>query len=123
MRWTADARPMLLILARSVGLVGAFSTAVLWLVFVFFNPYLSPDQAPDPGPYVMGAMMVLLSVAAAWAVLKLRTGILFLAFAASFVPVGFYVLLTPSIFKWIGVCNLLYLVAGLLMLGARPRVD
>ena len=28
-------------------------------------------------------------------------------------------LLTPSIFKWIGVANLLYLVALLLMVGAR----
>ncbi len=111
---------LLLILARLAGLLGALAAAALWIVFMFFNPYASPNQSPDPelGLYVMATMMILLAAAVAWAVVNVKPLILLGAFIGSFVP-GFYVLLTPSIFKWIGVANLLYLVALLLILGAR----
>lgn len=86
---------------------------------MFFNPYYYPDQGFDLGPYAMAIIMILLAVAAAWAALHVKPLILFGAFVGSFMPAGFYVLLTPSTFKWIGVANLLYLVALLLMAGAR----
>jgi hypothetical protein len=38
-----------------------------------------------------------------------------IAFAVSFVPVGFYLLGTPSIFAGIGLANLLYCVAATLL--------
>jgi len=36
-------------------------------------------------------------------------------FGALFVPIGLYLLFTPGIFRWIGIFNLLYLLASLLM--------
>jgi len=110
---------LLLILARSAGLLGALTAAVLWAVFIFFNPYYSPDQGFNLAPYATAIMMILLAVAAAWATLHVRPLILLVAFVGSFAPAGFYVLLTPSIFKWIGVADLLYLIALLFMGGAR----
>lgn len=119
MRFASAARLVLLVLARLIGLAGALSATVLWSIFIFFNPYYSPDQGSDPGPYVKATMMILLAIAASWATTKLEAGVLFLAFLASF-PIGLYVMLTPSIFKWVGVCNLAYLVALVLILAARP---
>ncbi len=69
---------------------------------------------------MLAALMIVLALAAAWASLNTKPLILLFAFVGSFVPSGFYMLLlTPSPFKWIGVGNLLYLVAGLLMLSSR----
>jgi hypothetical protein len=109
---------LLLILARSIGLVGALSSIVLWVTFLFFNPYSSPDQGFDLGPYVTAVMMIMLAVAAAWAVLEIDPLILLAAFVGSF-PFGFYLMGTPSVLKWTGVCNLLYLVALVLIVGVR----
>ena len=110
---------LLLGLARLTAFAGVLSTVVLWIVFMFFNPYYSPDQSFDLGPYAMATMMILLAAAVAWAVVNVKPLILFGAFVGSFMPMGFYVLLTPGVFSWIGVANLLYLVALLLILGAR----
>ena len=110
---------LLVILARLICLAGALAAIVLWVVFMFFNPYSSPEQGFDAGPYFMAVMMILLAVATVWAALNFEPLILLGTFVGSFAPAGFYVLLTPSIFKWIGVCNLLYLVALVLMVGAK----
>lgn len=109
---------LLLVLARSAGLVGALSSVVLWVTFLSFIPYSSPVQGFDSGPYVTAAMMVVLAVAAAWAVVKIKPIILLGAFVGSF-PFGLYLMGTPTVLKWTGVCNLLYLVALVLILGAR----
>jgi hypothetical protein len=63
--------------------------------------------------------MVVLALTAAWASLYGKPLVLLLAFVLSFVPFGLYMLGTPGAFFWIGVADLLYLFAALLLVGAR----
>ena len=112
---------LFLALGRLVGLAAALSAITLYVVLVFFNPYVtSPGQGEaDVMPHVVVALMVALALTAAWASLRGKPLVLVLAFILSFVPFGLYMLGTPGVFLWIGVADLLYLFAALVLAGAR----
>lgn len=95
--------------ARLSGLLTSIGVLGLYLVFVFFNPY-RPGSLTLP----IVAMMVLALVgalAAWWAKPYLMLAI----FLVTFVPVGLYMLGTPGLFKWIGILQLVFLLASILM--------
>ena len=101
--------------------MGALSAIALYAVFVYSNIYLfslDPDK-PWPLWYVMVGLMVALALVAAWASLNTKALILVLAFIFSWasVPYGLYVM--ADVFIWIVFANLLYLVAALLLAGAK----
>jgi hypothetical protein len=112
---------LFLVLGRLTGLVAALSAVALYAVLVFFNPYVSsPGQGgADVVTHVVVALMVVLALTAAWASLYGKPLVLVLVFVPSFVPFGLYMLGTPGVFFWIGVANLLYLFAALLLVGAK----
>lgn len=103
--------PPVLQAARWLGLAAAVGTVLLYGQLIFFNPY--SDQGLSPNTYGLAILMSLVALLAAWASLKLKAPLLVAAFLISFFPVGLYLLGTPGLFRWIGVCNLLYLVTGL----------
>jgi hypothetical protein len=104
---------------RLIGLTGAGLTLLLYGGFVFFNPYSDQRLAPDV--YGVAIFMSLLALLAGWAALKSKPGWLLVAFLLSFFPVGLYLLGTPGLFRWIGVGNLLYLLAGLSLILFRGQ--
>jgi hypothetical protein len=110
-----------LVLGRSVGSAAALSAIALYAVLAFFNPYASsPGQGGADGmTYAIVALMVVLALMAAWASLFGKPLVLLLAFLFSFLPFGLYMLGTPGVFFWIGVADLLYLLAALLLVGSR----
>jgi hypothetical protein len=112
---------LFLVLGRLAGLLAALSAIALYAVLVFFNPYVSsPGQGgTDVTTHVVVALMVVLALTAAWASLYGRPLVLVLTFLLSFVPFGLYMLGTPGVFLWIGVADLLYLLAALLLAGAN----
>ena len=105
---------LLLTFARLLGLGAAALVALLYGVMLFFNPY--PTDGITSGTYIVGALMILLALLAAWGALTLQPLLLLLAFGGSFVPVGYYLLGTPGVFAGIGVADLGYAVAGAIML-------
>lgn len=105
---------------RVIGLGAALLTILLWGVFLIFNPYT--DQHITTGTYRVAAAMSLLALLVAWASLKTRPAPIILAFLASFIPVGLYMSGTPGIFRWLAVCNLLYMLAAIgMVIGQRRR--
>lgn len=101
---------------------GAFSAAVvLGLTAIFFlrNPY-SPE-ALTGGTLLMGLMALLAFIAGASALTK-RPGPLLFVFVFSFVPVGTYLIVTPGVFRWIGVADLGYLVAAVCLVSGRVQL-
>jgi hypothetical protein len=82
-------------------------------VLLYFNPYVKTEPKVDLSP------TVLLMVAAAFlgivASVMARPLWMLIVFCVSFFPMGFYLLGTPGIFKWIGVCNIGFLVSAVLM--------
>jgi hypothetical protein len=106
-------------LIRLIGLTGAGLTLLLYTCFVFFIPY--SDQALYPDVYGVAILMSLLALLAGWAALKFKPGWLLAAFLLSFFPVGLYLLGMPGLFRWIGLGNLLYLLAGLSLILYRRQ--
>ena len=115
----------ILALGRLVGLAGALSAIALYAVFVYFNLYLF--SLYPAGPWVMWyaivGLMVALALVAAWASLNAKVLVLLLAFVFSWasVPYGLYVV--ADVFIWIVFANLLYLMAALLLVGAKVSAD
>ena len=111
----------ILVLGRLVGLAGAFSAIALYAVFAYFNLYLFSLDPAGPWPlwYVIVGMMVALALVAAWASLNAKVLVLLSAFIFSYasVPYGLYVM--ADVFIWIVFANLLYLMAALLLVGAK----
>jgi hypothetical protein len=83
---------------------------------------VASDSAPvKAGTYVIAALMIGLSsfgAMSSWKARPLRMGGVA---AASFVPVGLYALGTPGIFQFIGVSNLLLLLAAVALRESRDR--
>ncbi|MEJ2557013.1 MAG: hypothetical protein P8186_12430 [Anaerolineae bacterium] len=102
---------------RWIGLLASAGTIGFWVIFIFLNPYST--QATTRESLAIISLMVglaLLGIVAAW---KTKPYLMLAVFAVSFIPVGFYVLGTPGIFRWIGIFNVLFFASSLLMLGDR----
>jgi hypothetical protein len=108
----------ILVLGR---LVGSLSAIVLYAVFVYFNLYpFSLDPAgPWPLWYVIVGLMVALALVAAWASLNAKALVLLLAFIFSWTSVPYGLFVMADVFIWIVFANLLYLMAALLLVGAK----
>jgi hypothetical protein len=99
--------------SRVLGFGAAAGYVVLYAAFLLVS---SGAEGVGEGVYVVGAIMISLALVAALGALWESPLLLFGAFAASFYPVGYYFLGSPGAFFWLGVCGLLYPLAGALML-------
>ena len=97
----------LLNLARAVGLAAACTAMVMYGVAF----------AGEPTP--VGAALMVLTLAGAWALLMVRPLVLVVVFFASFFPFGLYLAFVPGYLRWVALCDVLYLVSAGLMLVAR----
>ena len=100
------------LVGRVVGCGAALGATALWAVFLFGNPY----DAPARGRLLLfGSLMMLASTVSAVAAALGAHLAMYLLFFACFFPVGLYVLMSPGLFRSIGLLNLLYLVSAMLM--------
>jgi len=114
-REAVSSKKFMLNFTRFTGLVASVGTFSLYIVLVFFNPY-SPGDLTAP----IIAMMLVTIIGGIVAVFA-QPYLMLACFGVSFIPIGFYMLGTPGIFRWIGIFNLLYLVASGLMIVAKRK--
>ncbi len=111
-------------IATFFGLMAALGSVLLWLMFLFINPY--SNAAISGLTYIIALTMCSLSVLGIFASLKTRLYLMYLVFLGS-LPFGLYFLLTPGVFKWLGVLCMLYLVSAIVMTlnkaNARPEPE
>lgn len=102
-----------------IGLFASIGSIILWILFVFFNPY---THEPVERDVLLNTLLTLCFPAcvALLATLIKRPSLMFIAFVWS-LPISLYTAMTPSIFKWFGLTCLLYLVAGLLMINKDKK--
>jgi hypothetical protein len=101
---------------RAIQLLGTgawLGSIALLIVFLWFNPYSSSGLTV--GSAVVVTIMIALGVLGVYGMWTRRPGLLYLVVVLSFCPVGFYFLLTPGIFRAIGILNLLALLAAILL--------
>jgi hypothetical protein len=101
--------------ARVLGLTASLGLILLWSWAAYFRP----PERDGQGFYANVVVMVALAIAAFSASLLGRPVVLLVAMAASFVPVGLYTLGLPSLFRVIGILDVLGILAGGLMISAR----
>jgi hypothetical protein len=109
----------MLTLSRLVGLAASVGVISLWSIFSFLNPY--GYEGMSSAVYLIAALMIVLGVVGIVAVLTERSRLMVAVFVLSFVPIGFYLLGAPGLFRWIGIFNILFLLSGLVMLALRHK--
>jgi len=107
----------MLTLSRTIGLFTLLGIIGLYITLAFFNPYAAGGMTL---PIVA---MMFLACTGVIAVLKARPYIMLGISLALFVPIGFYTLGTPGIFRWIGILNLLLVMASLMTWKAQPAKE
>ena len=103
-----------------IGYIAPSVSILLWIVFLFFNPYASSDSAVPFGTRLIGCGMIALAILAILAAYFRSPWLMYLSFALS-LPMGLYMLASPSIFCLIGISTLFYLVSGIGMHKSRER--
>ena len=99
-----------------LGAASGIGAAVLWSVMI--SGLASQVQLTGIS-LVVAFIMILLAMAAVIASLQQHGGVLIVLFFTSFFPVGLYLLVAPHWLRWVGVCNIGYLIAGLLIRSGR----
>jgi hypothetical protein len=102
--------------AASLGVFASTARLLLWLVLAAISR--SYPQSTTSETWLRIAEMIALAVVGLLASLKKWPLLMLAVFLASFFPVGLYMLGVPSVFRLIGVADLLYLVATVWLLVA-----
>jgi len=97
---------------RLLGTCAAAAAAVLWVMFLFANPYAPPAQGRA---LTFGGLMMLSAIVAAAAAIRGAHLGMYLLFFVSFFPVGGAALTGPGLFSAIGWLNLVYLAAAVIV--------
>ena len=103
---------------RALGALSGAVTSVLWMYAVWF---------PSEGISMAGAsvavawLMALLAVVAVIASVKGHHVVLFIAFLASFLPIGAFLLYVRDWPRWIGILNVVLLLASVLIWQSARR--
>lgn len=105
-------------LGRAAGLLASLLTSGLWLVFLYSAPVT--ESGASAATFFVVLLMVAIATLGLLAAWRNRPYLMLAVFVFSFFPMGLYLLATPALYRWIGVFDFLFLVAGVLMvLGAR----
>jgi len=96
----------------AIGLIASLGTLVFWFILLFINPYGGKIELDSLVPI---SFMVILALIGLFSSLRLKSTVMFAVFILSFIPFGYYMLLTPGIFKWIGIFSAMYLPSAILM--------
>ena len=103
---------------RTLGVAASLAIVILWAVFLL-------RESGAPGATVMTSnvaifmlLIGLIGLGASW---RAKPVGMLIAFAASFLPVGLYVLVSEGFYRLIGVADLLLLAGALLLLREYER--
>jgi len=97
---------------QAIGALSGFGACLLWMMAVWFP---ASELRLTGISLVVALLMILASITAVIASLKAHGGVLIFLFVVSFFPVGLYLIGVPHWYRWIGIFNLGYLLAGVLI--------
>jgi hypothetical protein len=103
---------------RALGALSGAVTSILWMYAIWFP---SPEISMSGVSVAVAWLMAMLAIFAIIASVKSHPVVLFVAFLASFLPVGAYLLYVRDWPRWIGVLNLALLAASILLWQSARR--
>lgn len=110
-----NATPSYSLLYKTGQIIGAVAGALsclLWMA-TLWDP-ASPFSF-SPASFVVVFWMILIAIIAVIASIKGNSTMLLVMFVVAFLPIGLYVIAVPHWIRWVGLANLGYLIAGLLL--------
>ncbi|MCR4300808.1 MAG: hypothetical protein NUV51_04290 [Sulfuricaulis sp.] len=100
------------LVGQVIGAASGIGACGSWLVAMWFP---SSDLTLSGASFAVAFMMALLAIGAVIASIRGHSSVLMVLFFASLFPVGIFLLTVPHWLQWIGVLNLGYLMAALLI--------
>jgi hypothetical protein len=104
---------------RALGALSGAVTSILWMYAIWFP---SPEIGMSGVSVALAWFMAMLAIFAIIASVRGHHVVLFMAFLASFLPVGAFLLYVRDWPRWIGVLNLALLVASILLWQSARRI-
>lgn len=99
-------------LGQMTGVVAGVLSCLLWMA-AMWDP-ASPFSL-KPASMLVVFLMILIAILAVIAAIKGNGAMLLVLFVVAFLPIGLYVIGVPHWIRWVGLTNLGYLIAGLLL--------
>jgi hypothetical protein len=99
-------------LGQIVGITSGIAAAMLWMLSIW-DP--ASGFSFSYASFAVVLVMTLIAIFAVIASIKGHGTVLIVLFAISFFPIGLYVLAVPYWLRWVGLANLGFLVAALLI--------
>ncbi len=100
--------------AKWLGVGSAIIALILWIV-VAYQTHFYPDVITKD-TWIVIAVMILLAILGVTAAFTEKPFLMILIFLLLFFPVGLYMLGIPSIFKLIGLSNLIFLISSIVII-------
>ena len=104
-------------LGQTIGIVSGAVAAILWMMSLW-----SPETSFtfNIASTAVVLFMMVLAVIIIVASLKAHATVMIVIFGISFFPIGLYVLGVPHWIQWVGMANIGYLLAGVLIWRFKP---
>jgi uncharacterized membrane protein len=103
---------------RTLGVAASLAIVILWAVFLLREGGAPGTTIMTSNVAVFMLLIGLIGLGASW---RAKPVGMLIAFAASFLPVGLYVLVSEGFYRLIGVADLLLLAGALLLLREYER--
>ena len=105
---------------RIVGVLGSLGVSAACIALGL--SWLRMIEAPGPASFLVLTALLALAIVGGLSALKGNALSVLMSFVVSFVPVGFYLLLTPGMGRWIGLLQLSQFVSATLLILGRRRI-
>lgn len=103
---------------RTLGVLASVAIVVLWVVFLVRESGAPGIRGMTSGVAVFMIFVGVIALGASW---RAKPVGMLIAFAASFLPIGLYVLASDGFYRLIGVADLALLAAALILLREHER--
>ena len=105
-------------LGQLTGIIAGVIASLLWMMTLWI-----PDASFSFNIASMAVvlLMIILAIIAIVASLKGHAAVLIVMFGISFFPIGLYVLGIPHWIQWVGLANIGYLLAGVIIWRFKPH--
>lgn len=107
-------------LGRLTGIVSGSLACLLWMA-ALWDP--ASTFSFNPASMLVVFLMMLAAILVVIASLKGHSTMLMVLFVVSFLPIGLYVIGVPHWIRWVGLANIGYLAAALLLRAGKQSPD
>jgi hypothetical protein len=105
-------------LGQLTGIIAGSAASILWMMTLWVP---EASFSFNIASMAVVLLMIVLAIIVIVASLKGHSTVLIVIFGISFFPIGLYVLGIPHWIQWVGLANIVYLLAGVIIWRFKPH--